>query len=177
MTPPCPSLGNRVRLHKSQPVMKAAFSFRAATPASAALIALCVAIPLQASLPAAAQQAQGQAQPASKPATVDELNTYMTMGAFNMCSLAQAKVPFKPSLDSTLGMIGSVLTQKHGSRVAGSPGPLTREQLLNATVVETVLRVNQFCGKSLPADWKKDFDPLLAQVQKALAATKGKPAK
>ncbi len=172
---PCSSLGNRVRLLESQPVMKAAFPFRAASPASAALIVLTLGIPLQASLPAAAQQ--GQAQPSTKAATVDELNTYMTMGAFNMCSLAQAKVPFKPALDSTLGMIGSVLTQKHGSKVAGAPAPLSREQLLNATVVETVLRVNQFCGKNLPPDWKKEFDPLLAQVQKALAATKGKPAK
>lgn len=157
--------------------MKAAFPFRAASPASAALIVLTLGIPLQASLPAAAQQGQAQPQASQKAATVDELNTYMTMGAFNMCSLAQSKVPFKPALDSTLGMIGSVLTQKHGSKVAGAPSPLSREQLLNATVVETVLRVNQFCGKTLPPDWKKEFDPLLAQVQKALATTKGKPTK
>lgn len=157
--------------------MTAAHPFSIASSASAALLACSVVSAVQAPLPALAQQAPAQPAAAqSKPATVEELNTYMTMGAFNMCSLAQAKVAFKPSLDSTLGMIGSVLTQKHGSRVVGAPGPLTREQLLNATVVETVLRVNQFCGKSLPADWKKEFDPLLAQVNKALAATgKGKP--
>lgn len=157
--------------------MTAALPFSVASSATAALLAFSAATVAQVPLPAQAQQAPAQPAAAqTKPATVEELNTYMTMGAFNMCSLAQSKVAFKPALDSTLGMIGSVLTQKHGSKVVGAPGPLTREQLLNATVVETVLRVNQFCGKTLPPDWKKEFDPLLAQVNKALAATgKGKP--
>ena len=34
---------------------------------------------------------------------------------------------------------------------------------------QTVLRVDRICGKNLPAAWKKELDPLLAQVRKAMA--------
>lgn len=116
--------------------------------------------------------AQQQSAPATqKPATNEEFNTYMTMAAINMCQLSQAKVPFKPAMESNLAMLTSVITSKHGSRVAGAPSALTREQIINASVAETVIRIDRFCGKTLPADWKKEVDPLLAQVKQAIQSS------
>ena len=113
--------------------------------------------------------AQQQAAAANqKPATNEEFNTYMTMAAINMCGLSQAKVAFKPAMETNLTMLTSVLTSKHGSRVAGAPAALTREQLINASVAETVIRVDRFCGKNLPPDWKKEMDPIVAQVKQAM---------
>lgn len=120
--------------------------------------------------------AQQQAAPAAnqRAATPDELNTYIGMGAINMCALAQAKVPFKAAVDSNLRMLVSVLFSKHGAKVPGAQAPLTQEQLLNGSLLQLVMRVDGICGKNLPVDWKKEFDPLLAQVKQAVqSAGKG----
>ena len=124
--------------------------------------------------------AQPQQPPAvnqnQKPATPEELNTYLGMAAINMCTLSQTKVPFNPAMQSNLNMLVTVLSSKHGGRVPGAQTSLTREQLANGSVAQLVLRVDNLCGKSLPADWKKDFDPLLAQVKQALQSA-GQPPK
>jgi hypothetical protein len=39
------------------------------------------------------------------------------------------------------------------------------------------MRVDGICGKSLPADWKKEFDPLLAQVKQAIQSAGKAPQK
>jgi hypothetical protein len=129
------------------------------------------ALPLLGGLivPVGAQQAQ-PAKAAPKPATVDEVNTYMTMAAINMCTLAQLKVPFKTAMEGNISMVSSVLTNKHGGRVVGSAEALNQKQLINATVAETSLRVESFCGKNLSADWKKELDPIVAQVKSAFKA-------
>jgi hypothetical protein len=129
------------------------------------------ALPLLGGLfaPVAAQQAQ-PAKAAPRPATVDEVNTYMTMAAINMCTLAQLKVPFKTAMEGNISMVSSVLTNKHGGRVVGSAEALNQKQLINATVAETSLRVESFCGKNLSADWKKELDPIVAQVKSAFKA-------
>jgi hypothetical protein len=121
-------------------------------------------------------QAQQQAAPAAnqRAATPDELNTYIGMGAINMCGLAQAKVPFKAAVDTNLKMLVSVLYSKHGAKVPGAQAPLSQEQLVNGSLLQLVMRVDGICGKNLPADWKKEFDPLLAQVKQAIqSAGKG----
>jgi hypothetical protein len=124
--------------------------------------------------------AQPQQPPAvnqnQKPATPEELNTYLGMAAINMCTLSQTKVPFNPAMQSNLNMLVTVLSSKHGGRVPGAQTTLTREQLANGSVAQLVLRVDGLCGKSLPADWKKEFDPLLAQVRQALQSA-GQPPK
>ncbi|MFN5465827.1 MAG: hypothetical protein ACK40D_03305 [Cyanobacteriota bacterium] len=124
-------------------------------------------------------QVLAQQKPAAgnqRAATADELNTYIGMAAINMCTLSQAKVPFKAAMESNLNMLVSVLSSKHGSLVPGAQAALTREQLANGSLLQTVLRVDAICGKSLSADWKKDFDPLLAQVKQAVQ-TAGKTSK
>ncbi|MEB3242461.1 MAG: hypothetical protein VKO44_02385 [Cyanobacteriota bacterium] len=118
-----------------------------------------------------AQQQAPQGQANQSPATGEQFNTYMTMAAINMCALSQNKVAFKPAMESNLAMVTSVLTSKHGSKVVGAPAALTREQLINASVAETVIRIDRFCGKTLPADWKKDVDPLLSQVKQAVQSS------
>lgn len=124
-------------------------------------------------------QAQQQAAPAAnqRAATTDELNTYIGMGAINMCGLAQAKVPFKTAVDTNLKMLVSVLFSKHGSKVPGAQAPLSQEQLVNGSLLQLVMRVDGICGKSLPADWKKEFDPLLAQVKQAIQSAGKAPQK
>lgn len=111
-----------------------------------------------------------------KPATPEELNTYLGMAAINMCTLSQTKVPFSPAMQSNLNMLVTVLSSKHGGLVPGAQSPLTRDQLANGSIAQLVLRVDSLCGKTIPADWKKDFDPLLAQVRQALQSA-GKPPK
>jgi hypothetical protein len=119
-----------------------------------------------------------QAAPAGnqRAATTDELNTYIGTGAINMCGLAQAKVPFKAAVDTNLKMLVSVLSSKHGSMVPGAQAPISQEQLVNGSLLQLVLRVDAICGKSLPPDWKNEFDPLLAQVKQAIQSA-GKGAK
>jgi hypothetical protein len=107
---------------------------------------------------------------------VEEVNTYMTMSAINLCALSQQKVPFKAALDGSVSMVASVLTEKHGSRLAGAATPLSRDQIINATVAESLLRSDRFCGTRLPADWRKEYDTLLPQIRKALTPAGGKPA-
>ncbi|MFM7265073.1 MAG: hypothetical protein ACKOZW_05685 [Cyanobium sp.] len=148
-----------------------------ATLRAAALV--LVAGPLLAPLAAMAQSAPPKAQPAAaatKPASVEEVNTYMTMSAINLCALSQQKVPFKAALDGSVSMVASVLTEKHGSRLAGAANPLSRDQIINATVAESILRSDRFCGSRLPADWRKEYDTLLPQIRKALAPGAAKPA-
>jgi hypothetical protein len=138
---------------------------------------LLVATPLLLPLSAAAQQTPPNppaAAATSKPATVEDVNTYMTMSAINLCALSQQKVPFKAALDGSVSMVASVLTEKHGSRLTGSPNPLNRDQIINATVAESLLRSDRFCGTKLPGDWRKEYDALLPQIRKAL--TSARPA-
>jgi hypothetical protein len=149
--------------------------------ASAALASvpalLVLAAPLLSPRAAVAQAAPPKAPAAAaatKPATVEEVNTYMTMSAINLCALSQQKVPFKAALDGSVSMVASVLTEKHGSRLVGSSNPLSREQIINATVIESVLRSDRFCGTRLPADWRKEYDTLLAQIRKSIPAAGAK---
>jgi hypothetical protein len=109
-----------------------------------------------------------------KPASVEDVNTYMTMAAINLCALSQQQVPFKAALDGSVSMVAFALTERHGSRLAGSANPLSRDQIINATVVESILRSERFCGTKLPADWRKEYDNLLPQIRKSLTPAGGK---
>jgi hypothetical protein len=144
---------------------------------SASLAApLLLAASLLAPFPVAAQSAPPNVPAATaKPASVEDVNTYMTMSAINLCALSQQKVPFKAALDGSVSMVASVLTEKHGSRIAGSANALSREQIINATVAESILRSDRFCGTKLPADWRKEYDTLLPQIRKAIAPGAAKP--
>jgi hypothetical protein len=139
---------------------------------------LLLAAPLVSPLAVVAQSAPPKASTAAgaaKPATVEEVNTYMTMSAINLCALSQQKVPFKAAMDGSVTMVASVLTERHGSLLVGSTSPLSREQIINAIVIESVLRSDRFCGTRLPADWRKEYDTLLAQIRKSIPSAGAKP--
>ncbi|MEB3317129.1 MAG: hypothetical protein VKO39_03170 [Cyanobacteriota bacterium] len=141
--------------------------------------ALALALALVGASLVVPQRGLAQPQPPAvnaKAATGEELNTYLGMAAINMCTLSQTKVAFNPAMQSNLNMLVTVLASKHGSLVPGAQSPLTREQLANGSVAQLVLRVDSLCGKTLPADWKKEFDPLLSQVKQALQSA-GQPPK
>ena len=141
--------------------------------------ALALALALVGASLGVTERAFAQPQPPAvnqKPASSEELNTYLGMAAINMCTLSQSKVAFKSAMESNLNMLVSVLASKHGSRVPGSTAPLSREQLANGSLFQLVMRVDSLCGKTLPADWKKEFDPLLAQVKQAIQSA-GQPPK
>ena len=103
-----------------------------------------------------------------RAASTDELNTYMGTGAINMCSLAKANVPFQTAVESNLQMIMGVLRLKHGRLVPGYKAPLSDERLANGSLAGLLMGVDGFCGKNLPTDWKKEFDPLLAKVKESI---------
>jgi hypothetical protein len=143
---------------------------------------LLIGTPLLASAPVVAQQqpARPAAPPpaaGARPATPEEVNTYMTMSAINLCALSQQKVPFRAALDGSVSMVASVLTEKHGSRIAGAANALSRDQVINATVAESVLRSDRFCGTKLPPDWRKEYDKLLPEIRKAVSSGGGGSAK
>ncbi|MFM7362558.1 MAG: hypothetical protein ACKO6F_03575 [Cyanobium sp.] len=143
---------------------------------------LLIGAPLFATAPALAQQqpARPAAPPpasGARPATPEEVNTYMTMSAINLCALSQQKVPFRAALDGSVSMVASVLTEKHGSRIAGAANALNRDQVINATVAESVLRSERFCGTKLPPDWRKEYDKLLPEIRKAVSSGGGGSAK
>jgi hypothetical protein len=98
-------------------------------------------------------------------ATQEDLNTYRRMAAVNACFLSQSKVSFNSAFESNVQMVVSVLSTKHGGLMPGVAGPRTHEQLASDALTAIVLQINALCGKSLPADWKTQFDPLLAQAQ------------
>ncbi len=101
----------------------------------------------------------------------------MTMSAINLCALSQQKVPFRAALDGSVSMVASVLSEKHGSRIAGAATALNRDQIINATVAESVLRSDRFCGTKLPPDWRKEYDKLLPEIRKAVTSGGGASAR
>jgi hypothetical protein len=109
-----------------------------------------------------------QAPQALKPATNDDTNTYLRMAAINMCTLAQSKVPFQAAMRSNVSMVVDVIIGKHGGVLPGMQSALKPEDLANRTVPPIVLNVQELCGKNLPAEWKKDFDPLLTKVNQVI---------
>ncbi len=88
------------------------------------------------------------------------------MAAINLCALSQQKVSFKAAQDGSLSMLGAVLTEKHGGRIAGVPGTLTPQQILGISLANSVLASNRICGTKLPPDWRKEYDRLLAEIRK-----------
>jgi hypothetical protein len=146
------------------------FAKRSALALALALVGASLGVPER----GVAQPQPPAVNQTQKAATPEELNTYLGMAAINMCTLSQAKVSFNPAMQSNLNMLVTVLSSKHGGLVPGAQSALTRDQLANGSVAQLVLRVDSLCGKTLPADWKKEFDPLLAQVRQALqSAGKG----
>ncbi len=135
-------------------------SFVKRSISAAAALAVLLTYPLASQ----AQQA-GQQAPPTKPATQEELITYFTMSGINMCMLAQAKVPFKSAIQANVQMLSSVITQKHGGLIPGATTKLTDEQVYNYGLAQTVLQTDRLCGKTIPAEWKKDFDGLLTQIK------------
>jgi hypothetical protein len=141
--------------------------------------ALALALALVGASLAVPQQGLAQPQPPAvnaKAATVEDLNTYAFMAAINMCTLSQNKVPFNPSMQSNLQMVVAVISARHGGLVPRQQAPLKPEQLANGSLPGIVLRMDAMCGKTLPADWKKEFDPLLAQVKQVIQSA-GQPPK
>jgi hypothetical protein len=125
---------------------------------------------------------RGLAQPQppavnQRPATNEELSTYIGMATTNICILSQNTVPFKTAMNANLLMVANVLNVKHGGLLLGRQQPLKFEELADGSVPLVVLRVDAVCGKKLPADWKKEFDPLLARVKQASQAAGQAPKK
>lgn len=98
--------------------------------------------------------------------TNDEGNTYFTLAAINMCALAQSKTPFQPAIQANISMLVNVLANKHGRKIVGEQSALTQDQMIGISVAQTALRVDSFCGKSLPPEWKKEIDSIVSQVKK-----------
>ena len=107
-------------------------------------------------------------QPTPKPATTEEMTTYITMAAINMCTQAELKSPYKAAIDSNVVMVESVISQKHGGKIVGAPADLTREQIANTAGLQTLVRVDSLCGDKIPAEWKKDYDPILTRIKEQI---------
>lgn len=115
-----------------------------------------------------APHALAQQAAATKPATSDEMNTYVTMGAINMCTQAALKAPYQTAIESNVAMIVSVVAQKHGGKITGAPADLSREQIANSAAVQTLLRTDAFCAKQIPPEWKKDYDQVLSRIKEQI---------
>ena len=135
------------------------------------LAILLMASPVSAQQPSPSPPPARPQPAATREATQDEMSTYTIMGAINLCMLSQQKVPLQPALDANVYMIGSILAEKHGSRIAGVQVALSQQQIIDGTVRNLILASNKMCGPKLPTDWRKEYDRALAEIRKQAPKT------
>ena len=133
------------------------------------LLALAASSMALVTMPAAPVLAQGAA---TKPASLEEVNVYNTMGAVSACDLAVGQqVPLAKSLQSNSKMVAYILTTRHGSEIAGYGGSkIDVQRLFEGSYFEIVFRVRQGCYDKLTATDKELVDKVIAQLQKASPA-------
>ena len=110
------------------------------------------------------------AQQATKPATEQELLTYQTMGALNICYLTSEKVPLAKAFPASLVMVGNVIARKHGSEIieGGKTIKLEPKQVEIGAVVGITAVVKGMCAEKFEGEDKKQFDAQFDQIQKAI---------
>lgn len=120
---------------------------------------------------AAAPAGFAQKAPVGKPATLDEMNTYMVMGGSSMCEALQQGLAFDKAVQ--VGAVGfyGVVARKHAYKIdqPGLTKPLTPQQLNVGVVNNTMLAAMSICKDNIPKE-------IQDQVLKgAAAAKKGAP--
>jgi hypothetical protein len=113
--------------------------------------------------------AQAAAAPVTKPATAQELNTYIYMGSIVSCSLMiDQKISYDKAISSAAVMVSSVLLNKHGGKVAQEPNiALSFEQLMNGNIIYIASSDKKFCYPKLSAEDQKGIDNVLESAKKA----------
>ena len=108
------------------------------------------------------------AQETKTPATQEEVNTYMQMGAVNLCILSTEKginLSTENALKASAGMVSNVLANKHGNRVAGENDnqEIPESAIWNSSAALVALKANETC--KLTGENKEYLERLLASIK------------
>lgn len=113
--------------------------------------------------------AQAAAAPVTKPATAEELNTYVFMGSVVSCTLMiDQKLSFDKAISSAAVMVSSIILSKHGGKVAQEPNKaLSFDQLMEGNIIYIASSDKRLCYPKLSAEDQKGIDKVLESVRKA----------
>ena len=112
------------------------------------------------SAPVLAQSAGG-----TKPATANDINTYMTISIVTFCEARGQGISFDKSIPVALAGQASAVFQKHGGVVPGSSQPLTEEQFFKTSPFMLVGGAMKVCKDQVPADQQKKFEKAAAELK------------
>ena len=113
------------------------------------------------SAPVLAQSAAG----GTKPATANDINTYMTISIVTFCEARGQGISFDKSIPVALAGQASAVFQKHGGVVPGSSQPLTEEQFFKTSPFMLVGGAMKVCKDQVPADQQKKFEKAAAELK------------
>ena len=124
--------------------------------------AMAFAISLSCGLPSVmAQTGAGSA----KPATPNDINTYMTISVVTFCEARGQGVSFDKSIPVALAGQASAVFQKHGGVVPGSSEPLSEEQFFKTSPFMLIGGAMKVCKDQVPADQQKKFEKAAAELK------------
>ena len=101
----------------------------------------------------------------TKPATANDINTYMTISIVTFCEARGQGVSFDKSIPVALAGQASAVFQKHGGVVPGSSQPLTEEQFFKTSPFMLVGGAMKVCKDQVPADQQKKFEKAAAELR------------
>jgi len=113
--------------------------------------------------------AQAAAAPETKPATVQDLNTYIFMGSVVSCTLMiDQKLSYDKAISSAAVMVSSIILNKHGGKVAQEPNKaLAFDQLMQGNIIYIANSDKNLCYPKLPAEDQKGIDKILESLKSA----------
>lgn len=140
-------------------------------PRLAASVA-CLGIGL--ALPSHAQEGV----PPLKPVTQQEMSSYMSIAAINVCVLLSEKVDFKTAMRANVQSYGSWISAAHGGIIESinNSKKMSDNQLASGIAQEIALGALQRCEKLLPPTDAKQIQLLMKQLE-ASGQPEGSPAK
>ena len=102
----------------------------------------------------------------SKPASEDEILTYVNISIATFCEARAQKVDFQKSIAIAVGAQGYPIFSKHGGLVPGLTKPLTEKQFMGNAYYMVMSGSMQACPKMIPAAQKAEFEKALAEAKK-----------
>ena len=123
--------------------------------------ALFVGAHVSISAPANAQVSKTKQKPASK----EEVLTYVNISIATFCEARGQKIDFQKSLAVAVAAQGYPIFSKHGGLVLGSTKPLEEKQFISNAVRMIMTGSLKGCPKMIPAGVKAKFEKAMEEAQ------------
>lgn len=110
-----------------------------------------------------------QAAASPKPIAKQQLDELLAIGALNICSLLEDKVPYRVAMKSNIISIGSFISYVHGSQIEGANGgkALSQDSLSQGLAVQLSYGVVSRCEKQIPERDLSEIKKAFAELEKA----------